>query len=595
MSYIKLFTRISRSALVFVVILGIVTFWSMRHFPPLGLDSLIYHLSVPAFWLQQGFLYEIDLPFHDHAAEHAPMLAQCFVYLLMRLTSDDSLVFLLQPLCHVMILVCAVFTMKKMNIHRFAVMQFAALIFIFPPFFNSSQIANNDLLLTLGAAVFALGAICLKNGERKSLICCAGGIAIMSAGKTIGIIYSFAALAAIVPDLYRWLKNKDESGKKSLLTAVSVVIMLAGGFFYFRNWYLYGNPLFPASLSLFGQQIFSGLYNSSVLVNHGWDLSLIRSMFIHGHDAFSPRLPESVLLLAGFLISCAGNLFAGKRKSRLQRYPFLLAGFPVLSAVLFLLFVPFYWQNRLLFPVYYVMWLGAAWGIDFALRNVSVRLSPFFMALPLLSLLLYCIYKGMWQEENIALVVCCSLLMCVSVRFWRLFRRYWKYALPAVAAPLFIAAIINFGEFQKVRISYRESVYKSKGNAGGRGWCVIDRICEQSGQQTVAYAGMPLIYPLFGPKLQNRVVYVPLSKDDFPKPVKLKSDDHIYRVLSRARRKIVDETYWLEQVNKKGVDLLWLVDFPDISRVTPELTIIKRHPQKFSCIFREGNVTVWQV
>ena len=90
-------TTLPRAALLLALIIPGYLLWSMRHLPALGTDSLIYHLTIPATWLQEGFLSPVDLPFHDSAAEHSPLLSQVLNYLLMALTGDDGLAWLVQP------------------------------------------------------------------------------------------------------------------------------------------------------------------------------------------------------------------------------------------------------------------------------------------------------------------------------------------------------------------------------------------------------------------------------------------------------------------------------------------------------------------
>src|SRR5688572_19152434 len=89
--------RLALAGLLLALMVWGRTLWEMRHLPPLGTDSLVYHLTIPAKWLHEGFLAPLDLPFHDGAAEHAPVLTQAIFHGMMRLTGDDSLTALVQP------------------------------------------------------------------------------------------------------------------------------------------------------------------------------------------------------------------------------------------------------------------------------------------------------------------------------------------------------------------------------------------------------------------------------------------------------------------------------------------------------------------
>src|SRR3954468_11332823 len=72
--------------------------WAVRSMPSLSADSLIYHLTIPAYWTQQGFLHTVDLPFHDGAAEHSPLFTETIIYALMKVTGNDDLAWLVQPI-----------------------------------------------------------------------------------------------------------------------------------------------------------------------------------------------------------------------------------------------------------------------------------------------------------------------------------------------------------------------------------------------------------------------------------------------------------------------------------------------------------------
>src|SRR6185503_2168450 len=77
------------SVISLCVALGTYLFnlWINWPMPSQSTDSLIYHLTIPAYWTQRGFLQTVDLPFHDGAAEHSPLFTEVLVYGLMKLTA----------------------------------------------------------------------------------------------------------------------------------------------------------------------------------------------------------------------------------------------------------------------------------------------------------------------------------------------------------------------------------------------------------------------------------------------------------------------------------------------------------------------------
>ena len=112
---------------------------------------------------------------------------------------------------------------------------------------------------------------------------------------------------------------------------------------------------------------------------------------------------------------------------------------------------------------------------------------------------------------------------------------------------------------------------------------------------TVAYAGDPMIYPLFGPGLRNRVTYVPTSAADRPQRVELRKGEGLTRRLAQTRRAKFDEAYWLGELRARRADLLYLVDADNTGGVADELAAVRRNPGIFEALFEEERVYLFRV
>ncbi len=598
--------RAPRMALFLALAFFVGLLWRPALRGPLGTDSLIYHLSIPALWLQEGFLSSIDLPFDHATVEHSPMLSQIVTFLLMSITGDGGLAWLVQPAC--LLLICRLFYLsaRLIGLGRGKALTLCALLLLFPPFINSSLMVNNELVMTLGFALFAWGLLAARLVPARALVCAGGGIALMLATKVVGALYSAPALLALLAvfvGLLRAAGGAAERRKLCLAGTLALVLMVCGCSFYFRNWALHGNPLYPAQVSIAGGTIFPGLYDASVLVDHGWAPRVFFRTLVHDDNAFAPKWRFTVLLWLGFAFSLV--LLAARRgrsrRGRAAALPSVL--FPILALLLYFAFVPFWHQHRLLFPVYYALWLALAgalagfgrlwprprarsavkWGL---LLMVAVNLAvmaakrpEFWLAGPVAALLAF---LGRPPRSSARLLRWAPAALLL---------------LTAVTAPAWYPAYRAARERRRIKVYAGISSYEGE----GRMWADLDRMAAKGRGRgralTVAYVGTPHIFPLFGPRLQNRVVYVPASADDRPQPVKLRRGDSPRLMLARARRARFDEAFWLRGIERADVDLLCLVNDPKVGGIADELAAIRRHPRRFKLLFRSesGRASVYRV
>ena len=154
--------RLGRWGLLLGLAALLTGLWESRLVSAVGTDGLIYHLTLPARWLQQGYLAPQDLPFHDGVAQFSPMLSESLCYLLMSLTGDEHLSWLIQP---VFLLVLAYFfyrSARLMGTRSPLALLLTGMVLLFEPFDSSAVIVNNDIILASGAARAARG-MCPRN------------------------------------------------------------------------------------------------------------------------------------------------------------------------------------------------------------------------------------------------------------------------------------------------------------------------------------------------------------------------------------------------------------------------------------------------
>jgi len=598
-------TTLPRAALLLALIIPGYLLWSMRHLPALGTDSLIYHLTIPATWLQEGFLSPVDLPFHDSAAEHSPLLSQVLNYLLMALTGDDGLAWLVQPAALLLTAWLFFTSARLMGLSRAAAMPLAGLLLFFLPFLHSMQVVNNEMILTAGFALFACGLLLVRARPGRGTIFAAAGIALMLATKVVGVIYAAVALPLLAVTLWtRW--RRTPAGRRRRLAwlgAAALALLLAGSFFYLRNWIAHGSPLHPAHIRIGGWTLFDGLYDASSLVSHGWSPKALWGMLVHDGARFAPKWFYGIPLWLGFAVCLATSLLRGRRRLGWARAAVGVA-FPAAAVLLFFAFVPFWNQHRLLFPVYYALWLGLAGALGRAARlrpplsGRVVKWALTVLALGLTGFLL-------WATGALGPAAVWAVLLLVPVAAWagerarrrRARRPHLRLLIPA-AAVLLAAVSVPFwyGGYRLRRERVRGRLYANLDiYREGLAWNMIGKLGRREGGLTVAYSGTPLVFPLFGPRLENRATYVPVSAADRPRPVEPEPGKGLERLLAEARRARPDAEFWLAELDRRKVGLLFLVDRPQTGGTAFELEVVRQNPDRFERLHSERAIHLFRV
>ena len=600
--------KLSRAALLCTLACFAVILWGFRHNPPLNTDSLIYHLSIPALWLQNGLFSAVDLPFHDGAAEHSPMLTQLLAYLLMRLTGDAGLTWLIQPLFLLVLLRFFFLSLRTLGLGRPPALALTALLLLFPPFLNSANITNNELALTCGCAIALYGLLRMPVGFRAGLPWVAVGIALLLATKHVGVIYAgvIVVLFAAACIARRVDKKRQHNiaqrtggpgGPGIWQIVLALVVVLLGSSFLLKSWLLYGNPMYPASIALGPVPLFDGLYDSSVLIDHGWSMDALRLMLVRADGApFAVNPPTSMFLWLGAAISLLAARRHGRSGNRWSRLAVTVL-FPLAATLLFFAVVPFWREHRLLFPVYYAFWLAAGNALAILQRRFrSQRRASMIVPAGMLLLLVMQLVKLGPMIPGWSLLLAPVMLVLAALNRQALSRRR---LIGGVAAALVVAAaavVFCYPTYRDQRLAKAKSLYPLAYGPAGAAWVHIDDLTTEQGGLTIAYTETPIIFPLFGQKLQNRVLYIPLSADDRPQAIDLQPGDSIYRRLAQTRRRRVDEAFWLAKLAEEDVDLLYLADESMHSGTArAELDIINRHRDRFELLFQADTVLVFRV
>lgn len=570
-----------------------------RRVASLSTDTLIYHLTIPAYWMQLGFLQTPDLPFHDGAAEHSPLITETLIYGLMSLTGNDSLAFLLQPAFF--LLTVAIFhrSLRHLGLQKVAARFLAAFLLIFVPFFQSSLIVNSEMVMTCGVALFCYGMLLTQAYRHAGFPVAAAGIALTMASKTVGIIYGTLALVILASWFWaeiRKSRNDELPFRWRRTGVICLAILLCGLGFQFRNFWLHGNPLYPAELSLLGFPILPGRYNTSVFINHGWSPAVLGGMLVGGTQDYAMGYHFGIVLWLAMLVPL--GMWVRRQWKPEDLLPMLLlVCFPLGSILVYFGVVPFWSEHRLLFPVYYLLWCGFGWSLHLLTRARSESVRELTAALVGLYFILLASAFLFLGEVPLWLLGAAGIAGIAIANYPRLLEWNWErpWVIPLVAAAaIIIGSPWWYPDLLREREQSRDSTYAQMYGPLGGAW---NQLAELTAKEpaTIAYSGTPLIYPLFGSKLANRVVYLPTHPQDQPNPVVLSKETTIYWQLAQARRAAADENYWLSQLQAKDVEFLLLVEDPKFEGVEFEKSIAARHPELLSLIFAQPGVWIYAV
>ena len=204
--------------------------------------------------------------------------------------------------------------------------------------------------------------------------------------------------------------------------------------------------------------------------------------------------------------------------------------------------------------------------------------------------------SGLVAGALLALATCAALSLAPPT----LRQRAPRLAVAALALGL-VSAPAWYPPSPELSDMIRAAAYREYYDPHGEAWVGIEGIAAQREEQlTVAYAGTPMTFPLFGPRLRNRVVYVPIHPEDRPTPIELQPRPPdvlggywLHQSLARARRAAADDEHWLAGLEREGVDLLFLASDQHRGGTEPERAMISRHPERFRLLFQRDGVWLY--
>jgi hypothetical protein len=448
-----LFTTLLRHkilALLFILCVIQVAWWSFQVylFPPYTWDALWFHLPKVAYAVQSGGI-EI-FPVGDAWVNTYPYNSELLSVWNVIYLGNDILINGTQ----IAFALCAVIAIygiaRKVGVKPHNALY--AMIFLFVPIVIQQVTTSYTDIIISSLLIVAVNFLLARDKPKVNLLIIGATIGIILGSKYLFILPSLL-ISLILLLLILW-EVKRENNTKNYLSILFhkrflgdiglylVPVLFLGGVWYIRNLILFGNPVAPITVTIFGQTLFAGpriytdlVHDTKVLVHiptliNVWLERVGISYwnepyysYVSGRGGFGPMFP--ILLLPGIVLSI---IFACKRRARRyllisvifilaflvvpldwwSRYTMFFCGFGILSFTVImeysekpktiaLITLPVIILTLMLGTVHFFYTPGNV--SDFINRPLSERQSPDFLALHWPSYTTE-MYQELWREPG---------------------------------------------------------------------------------------------------------------------------------------------------------------------------------------------------
>ncbi len=227
--------------------------------PPYAWDSLYYHLTAAATWLQAG---RIVLSPYTLWANVYPMNTELLFAWNLLLAGSDLLVDLTQ-LPFALAGGLAVYALgRQAGLKQAGSAVAGALFFLTPIVLIQSKTCYVDVAF---AAMFLVGYYFAwryyHSPRRGYLLQTALAAGLATGMKASAAPYVAVIFAIVIAGEWRAGQEDGRSAWRRMLISAAIfagAILLWGGFWYLRNWLAYGNPLYPFTMKVLGHTLWPG-------------------------------------------------------------------------------------------------------------------------------------------------------------------------------------------------------------------------------------------------------------------------------------------------------------------------------------------------
>ncbi|GBE06103.1 hypothetical protein BMS3Abin10_01747 [bacterium BMS3Abin10] len=395
---VRIFGIIKRDRILFCIFCLFITvfFWLIflaYLFPSYGWDALWYHLPIVGNILQRGAIEEEAVSFSINLFINIfpKNIELFFLWNTIFLNSD-----IIMDMSQLFFTITGVLTIYSIAVklkikEEYAI--YSSLLFFFTPVIILQSTMNYVDIAVSVLFLIAINFLMRDDREKRTTPVLLSGLAtgILLGSKGSGPIFLIVLSAAIliheltgyfnlvkprsnlssnIPDK----KCRNGFVKDSLITYMvnfMPAVLLLGGYWYIKNWMLYGNPVYPMEVSFFNITLFKGLYGGIIDSAPGIldKLPWLQGLFYVWLERVEYYLYDSGLSGFGpmwFILYLPSLVFSIVYAIKWKRYNFLFIG--AILIVTFLLY-PRNWNTRY---VIFIVGLGAL-SFGLVLENFNRR------------------------------------------------------------------------------------------------------------------------------------------------------------------------------------------------------------------------------
>lgn len=474
---------------VLAILVAITTIWTVFTgvlYPPVEWDSLMYHLPAVGHYVQQQSIADPPLPMTAYSetgidgsvwVNSFPKNIELLFLWATILPGNDTIVDLVELIFAFAGAVAVYVLAIRFKVSRHWAVAAGFLFFLTPIVIAQSRsglidVSTNALILT------ALALLYRPSGKRRATEVIVAGIAmgvVLGAKWSALLILPILLLMLIGQRLYWnrrdglavWLPILKESA------SFLIPALLFGFYWYAKNWYLYGNPLWPFPITLLGWEVFPGVITQEAV--------LIRTF---------PKLLEGMNMAQMLWVSWRERLFFG------YDYDMRLGG---LGPFWFILGIPatFYavrWIIRRRDWAGVFIFLAAGMILVFHPENWWTRFTMYIAGLGAVAFAM--IRSADHRPEVTRLVDITLVIIVIYSTFASLTTSYYQ--------PDRIEALLAKRPGLRTSASVRPEVFSMA-------YDYIVRVTIDKPANIAYSSGLDFTYPLWGPRLRNRVYYLEAS------------------------------------------------------------------------------------
>lgn len=381
--------RVNRWQIPFLCFLGIgimtyIVLWAAAYtMPDLSYDGNFYHIPAISMWDVRGYISWVKTIYAEPLINGYPKGAELVSYLLVKAVNNSvinavNLIFL--PLGVLGIAYIA----RSLGAGRLLSLCAGATFIFIPVNINQSTTTYVDSAYASCAVGLLAALVHLSKGghlEWKGIFTFGAVMGLTLSTKSTGIALGGIALLALVGI---WIKDiffstsipekrskpnqliKTTLQRLALLLSIALIALIGGGYWYIRNYFMTGTPLYPVGVAILGRSLFPGVSISEAISEYSMipvqlrsQLPIIRDLYtwaqgfktwplsIKGYDTRDAGL-GFLWLFACIPSICLSIFFPQKHTPEYKRSLFLLIGVTGLA----FLTTPLNWWARFTVWIY---------------------------------------------------------------------------------------------------------------------------------------------------------------------------------------------------------------------------------------------------